>query len=199
MGLMTAGGGLTTSKLALANAGAGDVISGKTFYAGDKVLKTGAIPEYGYEPVIQKVGIFNPGDGDRIYFYLPNADTEQQNLGGHVTRSICAPINSVRPLVYSNMSWESYSATGFTTTKASRVILIHATANGYKGSNVTVGGEGIANILSADNCTEHSFGNWGTLHCAGYGYNIPQGRWISLGGNGADSNNAPWIEVWYFE
>lgn len=42
MGLMSAGGGgLTNSKLALATAAPSDVISGKTFYAGDKVLKTG--------------------------------------------------------------------------------------------------------------------------------------------------------------
>lgn len=35
--------GLSNSKLALANAGTGDVRSGKTFYAGDKNLKTGTL------------------------------------------------------------------------------------------------------------------------------------------------------------
>lgn len=44
---MTAGGGLATSKLELANAQPGDAISGKTFYAGDKVLKTGAMTNRG--------------------------------------------------------------------------------------------------------------------------------------------------------
>lgn len=37
------GGGLSNSKLALATADTGDVISGKKFYSGDKSLKTGAI------------------------------------------------------------------------------------------------------------------------------------------------------------
>lgn len=52
MGLMSAGGGgLTNSKLALATAEPSDVISGKTFYSGDKTLKTGqvvAVPVYGF-------------------------------------------------------------------------------------------------------------------------------------------------------
>ena len=38
-----AGGGLSNSKLALATATAADVLSGKTFYAGNKTLKTGAM------------------------------------------------------------------------------------------------------------------------------------------------------------
>lgn len=39
------GGGLTNSKLALANAQAADVRSGKKFYAGDKQIKTGALSD----------------------------------------------------------------------------------------------------------------------------------------------------------
>lgn len=39
--MISAGGGLSKSKLALATATAADVASGKTFYAGDKTLKTG--------------------------------------------------------------------------------------------------------------------------------------------------------------
>lgn len=38
---MMPGGGLTNGKLALADADASDVMSGKTFYAGDKEIKTG--------------------------------------------------------------------------------------------------------------------------------------------------------------
>ena len=37
------GGGLSASKLALATAAAADVLSGKTFYAGDKEIKTGSL------------------------------------------------------------------------------------------------------------------------------------------------------------
>ena len=43
-----AGGGLSNSKLALANATAADVAEGKTFYAGNKTLKTGTLVPYKY-------------------------------------------------------------------------------------------------------------------------------------------------------
>ena len=39
--MISAGGGLSKSKLALATATESDVASGKTFYAGDKTIKTG--------------------------------------------------------------------------------------------------------------------------------------------------------------
>lgn len=39
--MISAGGGLSNSKLKLATATANDVVSGKTFYAGDKTIKTG--------------------------------------------------------------------------------------------------------------------------------------------------------------
>ena len=45
---MIGGGGLSSSALALANAAEADVVSGKTFYAGDKTLKTGTLVPYGY-------------------------------------------------------------------------------------------------------------------------------------------------------
>lgn len=47
MGLSTVGGGLMKSKLQLANATESNVISGKKFYAGDKTLKTGTLPDKG--------------------------------------------------------------------------------------------------------------------------------------------------------
>lgn len=45
--MISAGGGLSKSKLALANAALSDVLSGKTFYAGDKNLKTGTMANRG--------------------------------------------------------------------------------------------------------------------------------------------------------
>lgn len=42
------GGGLSNSRLALATATAADVAEGKTFYAGDKALKTGTLVPYKY-------------------------------------------------------------------------------------------------------------------------------------------------------
>lgn len=47
MGLMSASGGLTLGKLQLANAQESDVSSGKTFYSGDKLIKTGTLVERG--------------------------------------------------------------------------------------------------------------------------------------------------------
>lgn len=43
-GLMIASGGLSNSKLAMANAAPGDVRTGKKFYAGNKEVKTGTLP-----------------------------------------------------------------------------------------------------------------------------------------------------------
>lgn len=45
--LLQPGGGLTKSKLALADATAGDVLSGKKFYARDKVIKAGSMANNG--------------------------------------------------------------------------------------------------------------------------------------------------------
>ena len=45
--LLQPGGGLTKSKLALADATAGDVLSGKKFYARDKVIKVGSMANNG--------------------------------------------------------------------------------------------------------------------------------------------------------
>lgn len=94
MALMSSGDGLSNGKLELATAAPEDVISGKTFYSGDKELKTGLIPDYGYEPQASRIGTYNAGNGDCVYLYLPNADTDTQSLGGKIIRSLRYPINS---------------------------------------------------------------------------------------------------------
>ena len=45
--MISAGGGLSKMKLALANASLNDVLSGKRFYAGDKIIKEGKMPNRG--------------------------------------------------------------------------------------------------------------------------------------------------------
>lgn len=45
--MISAGGGLSKMKLALANAAESDVLSGKRFYAGSKVIKKGRMPNRG--------------------------------------------------------------------------------------------------------------------------------------------------------
>ena len=57
-----AGGGLSASKLALATAATSDVLAGKTFYAGDKALKTGGL-EKGYKRV---AGIITKGSESTV-------------------------------------------------------------------------------------------------------------------------------------
>ena len=85
-----AGGGLSASKLALATAATSDVLAGKTFYAGDKALKTGGL-EKGYKRVAGTITKgsestvtvtcgFNPTDimicchspGDFVFIYPTN-------------------------------------------------------------------------------------------------------------------------------
>lgn len=45
--MISAGGGLSKTKLALATATEADVLSGKSFYAGDKIIKEGRMPNQG--------------------------------------------------------------------------------------------------------------------------------------------------------
>lgn len=49
--LVSPSSGLSNSKLAKANASTGDVLSGKSFYAGDKNLKTGSMVNRGSEQI----------------------------------------------------------------------------------------------------------------------------------------------------
>ena len=61
------GGGLSNSKLALANATAADVAEGKTFYAGNKTLKTGALVPYKYATGTVRMPLNdNPQVGDTV-------------------------------------------------------------------------------------------------------------------------------------
>lgn len=48
--MINAGGGLSKSKLALADATTADVLVGKKFYSGDKTLKTGELKGYVTSP-----------------------------------------------------------------------------------------------------------------------------------------------------
>lgn len=45
--MISAGGGLSKMKLALATAAESDVLSGKRFYSGDKIIKEGRMPNRG--------------------------------------------------------------------------------------------------------------------------------------------------------
>lgn len=64
------GGGVGPGKLALANAAADRVSSGYTFYAGDKLLKTGSLPERGQYQYAGGVG--GGGSGTTAYVAFNN-------------------------------------------------------------------------------------------------------------------------------
>lgn len=65
-------GGLTNTKLALANAVESDVLSGKKFYAKNKELKTGTMHNNGRWPDADKFTLEN----GKIYMYKQNGYTE---------------------------------------------------------------------------------------------------------------------------
>lgn len=190
---MTAGGGLASGKLELANAQPGDVVSGKKFYAGDKEIKTGTLKEMN-------------GWTNAVSLYRSNASTLGANIpagayrktgnGGYPVVNFSA--EDVRKLLGAVMSSETHNALSFNTSKACRVLVVWATRNGYKGSKISVTGNGMTNVVSADNCTNQSFGDWGPLYCAGFGYNIPQGTNVTISGSG-NINEGCTIEVRYFE
>lgn len=75
--LISAGGGLSKSKLALANAALSDVLSGKTFYAGDKTLHTGTMHNNGRWPDAEKLTL----EGSKIWMYQKQNGYLEGGLG----------------------------------------------------------------------------------------------------------------------
>ena len=95
--MISAGGGLSKSKLALANAALSDVLSGKTFYAGDKTLHTGTMHNNGRWPDAEKLTL----EGSKIWMYQKQngyleggLGIDASNLGnaspGHVLSGVSA-------------------------------------------------------------------------------------------------------------
>lgn len=80
MGLMTASGGLTKSKLEQATAAPADVVAGETFYAGGKELKTGALIE---QPAVVEAQNPTLYEG-QLYYRIPfGAYRSQSGQAGH--------------------------------------------------------------------------------------------------------------------
>ena len=100
MGLMSAAGGLLASKLAKATAAVGDVVQGKTFYAGDKTLKTGTMPN---RPGHQETKIaFGNGTGSIIVpipkgAYLNNGESRPDNYDNSQNSSIAFLAGTATP------------------------------------------------------------------------------------------------------
>lgn len=80
MGLITTGGGLTNLRLRKANTQPSDVIWGKTFYAGDKNLKTGTLDD---RPAISDaISLSNDGPSN-LYARFPKGAYRTAASGGY--------------------------------------------------------------------------------------------------------------------
>lgn len=77
--LMNPGGGLTKSKLLLADAVPGDVVAGKNFYAGDKDLKTGTLQEM--SSITDSVSFGT--DSAKLYFRIPHGAYRTDAVAGY--------------------------------------------------------------------------------------------------------------------
>lgn len=79
MGRMGASGGLSKSKLALADAVPGDVVAPATFYAGDKELKAGTLQEM--SSITDSVSFST--DSAKLYFRIPHGAYRTDGVAGY--------------------------------------------------------------------------------------------------------------------
>ncbi len=159
--------GLSESALALATAIASDVLSGKTFYAGDKDIKTGSMTNRG-----AWTGSVAAGSSITIPAGYHNGSGKVTASSGSVSstsETFTAQINGVNPLV-------------FKTTKAAKVLILKGTSWGYDGTYLTFSGRGIINLVNGGHFSDHSYGRAGDTYNAAYGLNIPAGTSITLSG-----------------
>lgn len=77
--LMNPGGGLTKSKLLLANAVPGDVVAPKHFYAGDKELKAGTLQEM--SSITGSLSLAT--DSAKLYFRIPHGAYRTDGVAGY--------------------------------------------------------------------------------------------------------------------
>lgn len=135
--LNPAAGGLSNAKLALANAAASDVLSGKKFYSGDKTLKTGTFTptqiksgiqtfnrhssgfeiEIGFVPTISALYIYVPDAGEDLFFgckyfkYGPLNPTLLSRFcyAGDISRSSVEVTITGTKLVLTGINYNTYS------------------------------------------------------------------------------------------
>lgn len=137
-------GGLTNTKLALANAVESDVLSGKKFYAKNKELKTGRMRNNGRWPDADKFTLEN----GKIYMYKQNGYTEG-GLG-----SAASQLGNARAAhVLSGASASSQNGIGFAGTMPNRE---NWSASLEPGGSVTVpqgyhGGDGTVSVRGINN------------------------------------------------
>lgn len=166
MANMSSGGGLSNGKLELATAGTSDVLAGKTYYAGNKELKTGRMENRGaWNSTIK------PGSSVAV----PQG---YHNGLGKVTAS-----NTVSQSSASQSVANGTSTATITFSKDAKVVVVNASGNGYGPGtciNQKSSSAGFIQLVSAGNFTEHSFGTWGPMYYAGYGINVKKGSNLVL-------------------
>lgn len=166
MANMSSGGGLSNGKLEMASATEADVLSGETFYAQNKELKTGAMANRGAWSSAIKSG---------TSVTVPQG---YHNGEGKVTAS-----NTVSQSSESQSVANETSTATITFSKDAKVVVVNASGNGYGPGtciNQKSSSAGFTQLVSAGNFTEHPFGTWGPMYYAGYGINVKKGSNLVL-------------------
>lgn len=152
MGLMSAGGGgLTNSKLALATAEPEDVISGKTFYAGGKEMKTGTIRDMA--SVVDFVNFSKNANGN-CYVRINEGAYRTSSVAGYP--EIKLPSATVAETIIKATLISNYSDNGGTDSSTHLVKDISLAKGNIYLIILDVGtrdGKGITASLDTPNCT----------------------------------------------
>lgn len=152
MGLMTASGGLTKSKLRLATAAPRDVVAPATFYAGDsKNLKAGSLVDRPNGTSAVSVLM----SGSDLYYRIPNGAYREVNQD-HGNAEVRATGLNVMNQVLNPTSAGNYSDNGNTNSSTSLSHSFSLTAGRFYLFVLDVGtrdGSSISASLSTPNCT----------------------------------------------
>lgn len=112
-------GGLSNSKLKVATAVESDVVSGKTFYAGDKTLKTGELKGYVASPSLS----YNADRGESATSGKYNTPFHNSGLSRYFVECAGASVakiskDKVRVTVRARGGWACYGYSDFYTEKS---------------------------------------------------------------------------------
>lgn len=177
------GGGLSNSKLALATATTGDTLSGKTFYSGDKTLKTGTLALSGnaaVSDVLTGKTFYNTNAKSKQTGTIPSkaaatygAKTSAQTIAAGqylsgaqtiaaVTQTNLTAANIVKgktvTIKSNNANLWNITGTGTTAPTSSTLLHSYFTANGAKTTTYTSTVSGIVIVFATYACEETGWG-----------------------------------------
>lgn len=112
-------GGLSNSKLKVATAAESDVVSGKTFYAGDKTIKTGTLKGYATNPSLS----YNASRGESATSGQYNTPFHNSGMSRYFVECTGASVakiskDKVRVTVNVRGGWACYGYSDFYTEKS---------------------------------------------------------------------------------